>query len=287
MDETEVLRIEQLGKRYRRFELHDITFSLNKGYIMGLIGRNGAGKSTIMRLIMNVQKKSMGKIWIDGEETRRNRASAIEKIGFVSEDNEFMMKLSLEENAKLLGRFYNHFHMDKFYQYLERFDLDKDKEITKLSKGMLTKFQLAFALSHEPSLLLMDEPTGGLDPIFRREFLSILQEVIEKEEIGILFSTHITSDLDKVADFITIINNGRLLMTDTKDVIMDRYRLVKGSLDLLRLLPKDFFLSVKKKENGFEGMTYKYEQIVGEEELLRKFIIDRPNLGDILYYLTR
>lgn len=287
MQVNEVIRVENLSKNFRKFNLSDISFSLDKGFIMGIIGRNGAGKTTLMKLLYGVYTKSQGKVYIDGKRFNKKDFKVRQRIGYIAEEDRFLYDKSLLENAKMFGSFYDQFDVDYFKELLCRYNLDEDKTPDQLSKGMKIKFQLAFVLANYPKLLLLDEPTGGLDPIFRQEFLGILQGLVEEENMGVIISTHITTDLDKIADYIMILDKGKVISLSTKEELMDEYRLIKGPREILRSLPKEIFISVKSTNSGFEGLAHHSKKIAGQEEWLHKIVIENPDLSDILYYLTQ
>jgi len=187
MNDRELLVVDKINKQYKDFSLKDISFSLPEGYILGLIGRNGAGKTTLMNCIIGAISYK-GNVYVDGEKNTLHERAATEKIGFIIEDGPFLKKKTLGENGELLGSLYNDWNEEKFYEYLKKMELHYDQVYEELSKGMETKFQLAFALAHSPKLLILDEPTGGLDPVFRRSFLKILQDVVNEEMISVIIS---------------------------------------------------------------------------------------------------
>lgn len=287
MNEIECVRVERLCKKFRKFTIDDVNFSLDKGYIMGVIGKNGAGKTTIMRLLNGVYSKSKGDIFINGFKFEKQNYKMRQMIGFVTEDNIFFGNQSLLDNCRIFGRFYDNFDIAYFRDLLKKMNLNEDQMYDQLSKGMKTKFNLSFVLAYQPKLLLLDEPTGGLDPLFRQEFLRLLQELVEDEKMGIIISTHITTDLDKIADYIMIVDKGKVISYSSKEELMERYRLVKGPRQLFHQFPSDFFVSAKNTENGFEALASRTEKIVGAREELVQFTIEIPTLSDILYYLTK
>lgn len=287
MQANEAIRVEKLSKKFRKFQLSDISFSLDKGFIMGIIGKNGAGKTTLMKLLYGVYEKSRGEVYINGERYNKNDLKIKQRIGYIAEENRFLLGRSLLENAKMFGGFYDKFDIEYFKELLRKYNLEEDKTPEQLSKGMKIKFQLAFVLANHPKLLLLDEPTGGLDPLFRQEFLNILQGLVEEENMGVIISTHITTDLDKIADYIMILDKGKIISLTTKEELMDEYRLIKGPRELLRRLPMELFISVKSTNTGFEGLAHHSKKIIGQEELLHKIVIENPDLSDILYYLTK
>lgn len=287
MQANEIIRVEKLSKKYRKFKLSDISFSLDKGFIMGIIGKNGAGKTTLMKLLYGVCEKSQGEVYIDGKRYNKKDLKIKQNIGYIAEENRFLLGKTLLENAKMFGSFYDQFDIEYFKELLCKYNLEEDKTPEQLSKGMKIKFQLAFVLANHPKLLLLDEPTGGLDPLFRQEFLNILQGLVEEENMGVIISTHITTDLDKVADYIMILDKGKIISLTTKEELMDEYRLIKGSREILRRLPMELFISVKSTNTGFEGLAQRSKKIIGQEELLHKIVIENPDLSDILYYLSK
>ncbi|HHV97991.1 MAG TPA: ABC transporter ATP-binding protein [Clostridiaceae bacterium] len=280
-----VLEIKGLSKRFKDFSLKDINLSLCSGYIMGFIGPNGAGKSTTIKLIMNLIKKDEGEIKIFGMDNIKNEQEVKNRIGFVLDENYFYEELTVEEMRWVLAPAYKDWNENTFQKYLKEFQLPPKKKIKELSKGMKMKFSLAIALSHNADLLIMDEPTSGLDPLVRSELLDILSEVIQDENKAVFFSTHITSDLDKIADFITMINQGEIILSMPKDDILNNYGIVKGGRELLNSDSRNSFIGIKENKFGFEGLTKDRKQakkIFGD-----KVVIEKPTLEDVMLYYVR
>jgi ABC-2 type transport system ATP-binding protein len=282
-----ILQVEHLNMKLKGFCIHDVNFSLHAGYIMGLIGRNGAGKTTIMKLIQNVLIKQSGSIKICGYDNRKHEIKAKNEIGFIVEHSPFIKSYTLLENAELFGKYYTNFNIEVFKSYLSLFKLDSSKNFITLSKGMNTRFQLSFALAHKPKLLILDEPTDGLDPVFRKEFINLLQELIADEKMAVLLSTHITSDLDKVADYITLIDKGEVIFSKDKETLLDQYLIVKGDKDLLGNIPKDIFISTRRFHNGFEGMIENEKDIRPYIKDKNHVILERAKLDDIMYFMSK
>lgn len=224
VQERTLLEVHGLSKQYSSFSLQDISFSLEAGYILGLTGRNGAGKTTLLRQLIHPETVSGGSIVLDGTDVTRHPFAAKQKIGLLMEENPFLQDRTLEANGELLGAFYEQFSKEKFYGYLKQFELNREAKYRDLSRGMRMKFQLAFALAHRPKLLLLDEATGGLDVVFRREFYYLLQEAVEQELVSVIISTHMTEDLDKVADYVAFLENGRLKFCESREDLCERYR---------------------------------------------------------------
>ncbi|MGB4006064.1 MAG: ABC transporter ATP-binding protein [Halanaerobiales bacterium] len=276
-----ILEVDNLRKEYRDFNLN-VSLSLERGYLMGFIGPNGAGKSTTIKLIMNLLKKDSGAIKVFGLDNVKNEIEIKQRIGFVYDQNYYYDELTVEEMKGIISRFYADWDDELYRSYLKIFDLDPRKKIKELSKGMQMKFSLIMALSHHAELIIMDEPTSGLDPIVRRELLQILSEILQNENKGILLSTHITSDLDKIADYITFINQGRIVESTTRDFLLENYGVVRGKKELLMQTDKGLLIGVKENEFGFEALVKdkaRAREIFGD-----KIIIDKPTLEDIMYY---
>ncbi|NFV12766.1 ABC transporter ATP-binding protein [Clostridium sporogenes] len=281
-----ILEVKNLRKDYKNFSLENINFSLDRGYIMGFIGPNGAGKSTTIKLIMNLIKKDAGDIKIFSRDNVKYETEVKEKIGFVYDENYFYDHVNIETMKKIIAPFYKEWSDKTFNKYLKTFDLDPKKKIKNLSKGMKMKFSLALALSHNADLIIMDEPTAGLDPVFRREILDILYDLIQDENKSIFFSTHITTDLEKIADYITFINKGKIIFSEDKNEIMEKYSLVKGGLDFLNEETKKYFIGINKNSFGFEGLTTSID-IIKEITKKGEVIIEKPSLEDIMVYTVR
>jgi ABC-2 type transport system ATP-binding protein len=280
MSMENVLEIEHLRKDFKTFSLKDISFSLPKGYIMGFIGPNGAGKTTTLKLIMNLLYKDSGSIKVFGLDHAACEREIKQRVGFVHDQPVYYEQLSIKQMTGLLRPFYTRWDEGKYQGYIRRFDLDPAKKIKELSKGMKTKYSLALALCHGAELLIMDEPTSGLDPIFRRELLDILYEVIQQEENSILFSSHITSDLDRIADYITFLHDGRLVLSEEKDALLSRFMLVKGG-------PGELTEALKKDLIGFSQTPVGFEGLANGRLSGTSLVQEKPSLEDIMFYYTK
>lgn len=280
-----ILEVKNITKKYKDFTLDNVSFQLEKGYIMGFIGPNGAGKSTTIKLIMNLVKKNSGEIKIFGLDNIKNEKEVKQKIGFVYDENYFYEELNLQQMKNIIAPFYKNWNEKDFNKYIHEFDLPKNKKIKELSKGMKMKYSLAIALSHGADLIIMDEPTSGLDPIFRSEILDILYSIIQDENKGIFFSTHITTDLEKVADYITFLNKGKIVFSGTKDDILQSYSIVKGDKLLLDRDTKKEFIGVKENSFGFEALTNNTEKV--KTIFNNNVLIERATLDDIMVYTVR
>lgn len=251
------LKVQGLYKKYRRFRLQDISFDIPPGSIMGLLGKNGAGKTTIMKLLTGSISKNNGKIQIGSTDMEKEPIKAKSDIGFIIDEPMFFEKRTLWENGVVFGRFYQNFTEKEWKKWLDICKLQSSARLNTLSKGERVKFQFAFAIAHHPKVLLLDEPTGNMDPVFRKAFLEILQEIVEKERISVLFSTHLTSDLEKIADRITLLDQGKVLYTDSMERMLTRYVIVKGSPEDGKKIKKGNYpevVGIKISRIGFEAM---------------------------------
>ncbi|UCC73732.1 MAG: ABC transporter ATP-binding protein [Gemmatimonadota bacterium] len=281
---TGVLKVDGLCKRYPGFALADVSFTLPRGYIMGLIGPNGAGKTTTLKLILGLLRRDDGAIRAFGLDPARQGAALRSRIGFVHDEPHFYRHLTLTGNAALVARFYRSWEWETFRRLADAFELPLRKRFGALSHGNKTKFALALALSHRAELVVLDEPTSGLDPVFRRDLLDTLTELLQDERTSILFSTHITSDLERIADFITLIQNGRIVFSAAKDEILERWALVKGGLELLERLPRGYFRGIHRGAHGFEALTD--DVAAARRELGGSAVIEAATLDDLVLYTT-
>lgn len=249
-----ILTVEHLNKHYPKFDLKDVSFSLEPGYIMGFIGRNGAGKTTTLKSILNLVHADSGHISVLDMDFATREFECKQKIGLVLGGISYYPQNKLKTISDVTRRFYNEWDEDAYQGYLKRFELDPEKKISQLSDGMKVKFALALALSHNAQLLILDEPTSGLDPVSRDDLLELFQEVIEDSQRSILFSTQITSDLEKCADFITYIKDGQILASTAKDEFVDSYRIVKGSKEQLTPSVSACLIGAKNNAFGFTAL---------------------------------
>lgn len=284
-EEKELLVVKNVSKKYADFTLDSVSFTLPEGYILGLIGKNGAGKSTLMNCIIGCIDYE-GEIIVDGVVNTIHERAATEKIGFIVEDGPFLKRESLLKNGELLGSLYSDWDDEKFHKLLVELGLHYDTEYRELSKGMETRFQLAFALAHSPKLLILDEPTGGLDPVFRKTFLKILQDVVNREMVSVIISTHLTTDLDKVADYVMMLDNGKMVFYKDKETLADEYPLITGNAELLRKIDRNAYKRVQEKGNLFHTVFTDTKYLEKHPEIAGEVWAERTNLEEIMYYLS-
>lgn len=275
----DILRVKNLNKSYKDFSLTDVSFSLSEGCITGFIGINGAGKTTTLRTILNLAKKDSGNIQFFGLDMDKNEQQIKNRIGVVLDDGCFYEELSMAEMKSILASAYTDWSEQDFKHYMDMFSLDPKRKINTLSKGMKMKYALTLALSHNAELLIMDEPTSGLDPLSRSQLLNVLNDYMENGGKGVLFSTHITSDLDKIADMLIMIHNGRIVFQEEKDFLLDNYRIIKGDKKLLTENIRQLFLNITETAFGFTGVTRHAARV---QSSLPDAITERPTIEDIM-----
>ena len=279
-----ILEIKNLTKSYNDFKLNKVNLEIPAGYIMGLIGPNGAGKTTIIKSIMNLIKPDSGKIKIFNKKLENNEENIKQNIGFVYENEYFDETLTGEKMKNIIKLFYKNWEDSKFYKYCEIFKLDTKKRIKELSKGMKRKLALAIAFSHNPKLVILDEPTSGLDPVFRNNLMKNLMEIIEDGEASILYSTHIISDLEKIGDYITYINNGNIVLSEEKDILLEKYKLIKGKNKYIEKL-KPTLIAYKKSKYNFKAIIRCKPDKITQE--YKEVIIEKPKLEDFMIILNK
>lgn len=282
-----ILEVCGLSKTYPGFSLKDISFSLPEGCITGLIGRNGAGKTTILRAILGLMPADSGTVRFFSTESLETGArpgrAVRERLGIVLDGGGFYGDFSLEEMKNLTAAAYPSWDEDEYRRYLDRFSLRSRQKIRTLSKGMQMQYALSLALSHHAEFLILDEPTSGLDPLIRAGILELLKEFMENGGRGVLFSTHITSDLDKIADLLILMDGGRLVFQEEKDLLLDRFRVVKGD-------PRDLNPAVEALLGGITQTAFGFTAVTKQPDRLRALLpdclLERPSIEDImLHYL--
>ena len=278
------LEVHNLSKSFDKFKLNNINFTLPKGYIMGLIGPNGAGKTTTIKLILNMLKRDSGEIKIMGLDNIDNEQKIKNELGIVFDSNYFSDDWTVTQTEKAVSIFYPHWNKQKFANMLKQFRIAPDKKIKELSKGMQMKLMLACAFSYDAKLLILDEPTSGLDPVSRDELLNILLQYIEDGEHSVLFSTHITADLERVADYITYINNGELFFSGSKDEFLNMFRLVKGGKNDLNDSLRAKAIGLRTFSTGFEALL-KTEDIQHFSDLC--LCIEPVSIDEIIVFTNK
>lgn len=274
------LEIKNLNKDLNGFNIKNINLELPKGYILGYIGQNGAGKTSTIKLIMNQLKRDTGEIRVFGKQYEDDEAEYKDMIGFIGDECYLPTCFTLKDVINTLKDFYSSFDEVKFNEYAERWALPYKKKIKDFSKGMKAKLSFASVLSRDTKLLLLDEPTSGLDPVVRNEILEILQEYISDGERSVIFSTHIVSDLEKITDYLYFINNGEKVFYDTTENILESHLVVKGGTDDLTNELKKKLLGYKSSNIGFEGLINLEDKKYLDDNLL----FEKPSIDDIIVF---
>lgn len=278
-----VIEIKELKKRYdNKFELGEINIDIPNGSIVGLIGENGAGKTTLIKSILNIIKKDSGSIKIFGKDYKDE--SVKDEIGVVLDNTFFPEILTARDINKSMKSIYKNWDSNLFFDYLKEFNLPENKTIKSLSKGMRKKLEIATGLAHRPKLLILDEPTSGLDPVVRSEVLDIFLKFIEDDEHSILLSTHITSDLEHIADKIIFIDEGKIVLEKSRDELMDNYAILKCDIDYFSKIDKEDILRLRKTK-------YSYEILVDNKERISKkyqdCVVDKISIEDLMVLMIK
>lgn len=282
--EPPILEVKNLSKQYKGFLLDKVSFTLPKGYIMGYVGPNGAGKSTTLGLITQTRRAGAGEVLLDGMRYEQNPVLYKEKIGYVSCISYFPSMLKIKDAAALLKQFYPTFSEEKFYRMVREWNLPEKKKFSTFSTGMMVKLMFAAVLARETRLLILDEATNGLDVLFREEILSLLQRYIEDGEHSVLFATHIIDDLEQIADYIVMVEDGRVLLQDTKEAVTENFILVKGDAGLFadEHVARQL-LGVRRSAYGFSALI----PTDSAPSLPEGTVMEKPTISQIMSYLMK
>lgn len=278
-----ILEINGLNKAYGDFALKDVSFSLPKGYIMGFVGENGSGKTTTIRSILNMAKIDSGKISVFGLDSVTDTIAIKERLGVVFDSLYLAEHLNVKQIERQLKPFYKDWDSGEFSRRIKEFDLPDGKKVGDFSKGMKMKLMIAVALSHKAELIILDEPTSGLDPVARDELLDILTEYIGDDNRGVLFSTHITADVERIADYVTILHSGRVWYTGTKDELTEGYAVIKGA-------EKDIPPALKEKLIGFHTYRNGFDALIATDDLAGipdTLEYEKASIDEILVYIAK
>lgn len=275
-----VLKITNLSKSYKDFKLDNVNIELPKGCIMGFIGENGAGKSTTIKLILDLIHRDSGSINILGKDNKKELTSIKEHIGVVMDECFFPENISAKDINLIMNNIYKTWDENKFNNLLKNFSLPEKKIIKEYSRGMKMKISIAVALSHDSKLLILDEATSGLDPIIRDEILDVFLEFIQDEEHSIFVSSHIISDLEKICDYITFIHKGKIIFSEAKDSLLESYGILKCSTDVFNGIDKSIIKGFRKNSFGVEALVLK-------NKLRGNYTIDKASIEDIMVFYVK
>lgn len=259
------IEIKNLTKNYKDFSLENLSLTLPSGCIMGLIGENGAGKSTTLKLILNMIKRDGGEIKIMGRDNRESAKLLKEDIGVVPDEIGLPTVLTAKQVGKIMANIFKNWDSEAYAQYLEKLSVPEKKKYSELSRGMKMKLGIAVAMSHHPKLLLLDEPTSGLDPVVRDEVVDMFNDFTRDESHSILISSHIVSDLEKLCDYVAFIHKGRLMLCEEKDRLKEEYRIIRGAGEVVSKVPESAVIGKKVSPYGVEAIVHKSAVPAGVE----------------------
>ena len=271
------LELMNVTKEYKDFKLDNISIKLPQGCIMGFVGENGAGKSTTIKLILDLISRDGGQIIVLGKDNKLDFNSIKENIGVVMDESSFPDNLNAKEINKFMKKIYKTWDENKFFKFLNQFSITEDKSVKDYSRGMKMKLSIAVALSHDSKLLILDEATSGLDPIVREEILDIFLEFIQDESHSIFVSSHIISDLEKICDYITFIHKGKIAFSEPKDELLEKYGILKCPEEELKKIDISLIKGVRKNKFGVEALVLK-------NKIKGRFVIDKANIEDIMLF---
>ena len=282
---SNIIEIKNLVKKYDdKFKLGSINLDIPSGIIVGLIGENGAGKTTLIKSILNILKIDEGNIKIFNKDFNKEENNIKEDIGVVL-DNMFFPEILTPNDINIIMKdIYKKWDEELFKKYLNDFGLNLNKQIKTMSKGMRKKLEIATSLSHHPKLLILDEPTSGLDPVVRNEVLDIFLDFIQDEEHTILLSTHITSDLEHIADKIIFINKGKILLDKNRDDLLDNYGILKCDIDSFDTISKEDIIVYKKNKYNYEILVDNISKI---KKKYKNFIVDKITLEELMVLMIK
>ena len=279
-----LIEINGLCKNFESFQLKNVSFSLEEGYIMGFIGRNGAGKSTTLKTMLNLMKNDGGEVKLCGLSMPKDELEIKNQVGYVFGGVDFYPEAKISRITNVTKSFYHEWDDACYKELCERFEIDQNKKFKQLSAGMKVKYSVAVAMSHNPKLLILDEPTSGLDPAARDDLVLLFQEFVEDGAHSILFSTHITSDLEKCADYITYIKQGQILASTDRDSFRESYISVAGKKDQLTPEVEPKIIGLHTHQLGFEGLMKTEDKALAEKG---GFEMASPTLEDIMIHIER
>lgn len=279
------MRIEfrDVKKCFDKFTLGELQFDIPAGYIIGLIGPNGSGKTTLLHLLMGLYSPAEGEIKVDDMTYEEGEKGLLDNLGVVLTEDLFEGSSTLLENGRDYGKYYSRYEDKVLREYLIRFNLNPNKTYRKLSKGQKLKFQLAFALAHDPKLLVLDEPTGNFDPGFREEFFRILKEFMADGEKSVILATHITEDLDKVADYIIYLEKGMQMFAGDVETLRESYRMVVGETYKIKLLPSERIIHMEEGTYGTKALVKHTRRSVYDKEVT----VLVPTIEELMYFMTK
>lgn len=278
-----MIKIDDVSKRLGGFQLDHISFELPEGYICGLVGQNGAGKTTLLHLLLGLYRPDEGQISLGDRSYDSDEELIHDRIGTVLVEELFEPSYSIRSNADHFGKYFSKYSWERMAGYLEQFKLEPRKKFGKLSKGEKLKCQFAFALSHDPELLILDEPTGNFDPDFREQFFQIIREFIADGTKSVILATHLTDDLDRLTDYLIYLENGRQIFAGDIESFRAKYRIVSGERYKIDLLPKEKIVHIEDKNYGSKALV-KHSHLNRYDDALQ---IAYPSIEEFMYFYSK
>ncbi len=278
-----MIRLDNVSKRIGKFQLDQISLEIPTGYICGLVGQNGSGKTTLLHLILGLYHPDDGSVEIAGKTYDEKRDEILDGIGTVLTEELFDPDFTLLANADEYGRYYTNYSRERMERYLKRFDLKSDQKFGRLSKGQKLKAQFAFALSYDPKLLILDEPTANFDPEFREQFFEILREYMSDGTKSVILATHLTEDLDRLADYLIYLEDGKQIFAGDIESFREDYRIVSGEAYKIRLLPKERIVHIEENTYGAKALV-KHRR---HKEYDKELQVTYPTIEEFMYYFSK
>ena len=278
------IEVKGLTKRYKVFTLDQVSFQVPAGSIVGFIGENGAGKSTTIKAILDLIQKDAGTVELLGEKDGGRRKEVKEQLSVVFDECYFPEGLRVADVNRMMNQVYAHWEPDTFFDYCRRFELPDRKAVKEFSRGMKVKLSIAVGLSHRAKLMILDDACGSLDPIVRNEILDIFLEFIQEEDHSVFLSSHITSDIEKICDYILLIHKGRILFFENKDALLYDYGIVRCTKEQYKELPPELVVGVRENRFEVEALVNNRRALEGHSH---EFVIDQASVEDILLYVVK
>jgi ABC-2 type transport system ATP-binding protein len=284
MNTGNAIEIENLSKKFDGFSLDKVSFNVPSGSIMGFVGENGAGKTTTIKAIMDLVYPDEGSIRIWGNPANNLSMDLRAEIGVVFEGSNLHDNLTTDNINKIMMNIYTNWNQRVYFDYLDRFKLPKDKKIKDFSRGMKMKLSIAIALSHNSKLLILDEATSGLDPMIREEILDIFMDFIQDDGNTILLSTHIISDIEKIADYVTFIHEGRIVFSENKDELIYRHGIIRCRKDDIEKVDRSYIVGIRENNYGAEVMVKDTDKF---RRRYRELIPEKTTIEEIMLFISR
>lgn len=278
-----MLQLKDITKQIGTFHLEHINFTLPAGYIMGLVGANGAGKTTLLHLILGLYRPDTGTLIMNQKEYQNDEHEIKDELGTVLNEELFEPYAALQKNADIYGRYYSNYDRSLLQKYMQEFELSPERKFRELSRGEQLKFQFAFALSHHPKLLVLDEPAGNFDPEFRQKFFAVLKAFVADGTCSVILATHLTGELDRIADYITCLDKGKMILSQDIEAFRESYRIIAGETYKINLLPMESIIYMEEGSYGTRAMVHHRKRALYDRELA----VTIPTIEEFMYFMMK